>query len=112
MSMSTEYRCLTQDETKLISHLLGKNVSEREALQKQLATALVRVIDSEGSIEFSGADVGPQKLISEGESKDLDGIPVHALLFVKGSHLSELEIYKDNGITISKLPDADSFEIL
>jgi hypothetical protein len=44
----------------------------------------------------------------EAEAKDDDGFTVHALLHVVGRRPIELEIYKDAGSTVKRMPPASA----
>jgi hypothetical protein len=104
------YRPLTTLEEKLISRILSvladKSISFR--------SRSVKTIDSEGSIKFDEVSGGAlqRALPVEAQFQDLDGVYVHALLFVIGDSIDELEFYKGDGSEICKMPDAEHWEIL
>ncbi len=48
----------------------------------------------------------------EAQAPDSDGIHVHFLLHVVSGFAAELEIYKDDGTPIGRLPRADELEVM
>lgn len=86
---------------KNASLLVGEDVSE---------------IDNEGSIKFIHEfnDIPSQQLKFpvEAQAQDGDGIWIHALLFLTGDRIDELEFYKDDSSPIRNFPDLEDWEIL
>jgi hypothetical protein len=76
----------------------------------------LRTIDEDGGLEFR-SDVGGEapvvkRIPVEAEAKDDDGFRVHALLHVVGGRPTELEIYKDDGSRVKRIPPASAFELI
>jgi hypothetical protein len=106
-------RQLTSNEIDLISRIL---VSLGDESISFASTANVQQIDSEGSIKFENAHLlhpSPQKALPiDAQFEDSDGIWVHAILFVVGNTVDELEIYKDDGSPIVQMPGTKKWKIL
>jgi hypothetical protein len=94
------FRPLSDLEGKLLSVLLGTDFPGREALKKQVAVALVREIDDNGSLEFARSDETPAEVVRripvEAELDDSDGVTIHLLLHVVDGLVKELEVYRDD----------------
>lgn len=48
----------------------------------------------------------------EAEGRDADGESVHFLLHVVDGRLSEIEIYRDDGAPLSRMPDPGELEVI
>lgn len=103
---------------ELLSKMLNSDVSSRETIAKQIKNAKSKPINdsnNEFSIEFEVDDEMPYvqvkgRLIAELEAKDIDNVPISALLFVDDGKISLLDIYKANGSSIKELPPASEFK--
>lgn len=107
------YRKIALNEVKLIERILSiikdKNISR--------TTNVVREIDGEGSIKFSkmGHNINkpPQKALPvEAQFQDIDGIFIHAILFVVDDEVDELEIYKDDGSPVMSKPHPNGWSFI
>jgi hypothetical protein len=60
---SQDFRPLSDPEEQLLRVLLSTDFSGRDALVEQVAMALVREIDDNGSLEFASLDKGPAQVV-------------------------------------------------
>jgi quinol monooxygenase YgiN len=125
---SSSFRNLTDYERSLIGRLLEEDFAGRATLASQIEEALVRQLDEHGCLEFSvKRDIVVRQLDehgclefsvkrdivanvkdripTEGEFKDTDGVAIHVLLHVVKGKVDELEIYKDDGSPVVRMPD-------
>jgi hypothetical protein len=107
-----EHRELRPNESGLIRRIL--NSASASALLAQIDEASVYECDREGSLRFSHPPVDSEqrKFPTEAEALDVDGMPIHALLFVAGQWLDEVEFYKDDSSAIVQFPEPDKWEIV
>jgi hypothetical protein len=98
-----------EPELGIIGKLLSADFPGKEELRRQIVQAKVRTIDDNGSIEFStlaGDEARVTRRIPvEGEYEDIDGVTVHILLFVVNGLVDELEIHKEDGSQVVKVPE-------
>jgi len=111
MCIESDFREPSPTERGLIQRLLEADFAGKSELANQLASCRVREIDSDGSLEFELAacyDPAPvaKRIPVEGDGVDEDGIHVHVLLHVVNGFVKELEIYKDDGSPIRRMPKA------
>jgi hypothetical protein len=111
-----EWREPTAEEEGLLALLLSAEFAGKEAIARQLGSAQVRVIDSEGSLALrvsssERADV-KHRIPVEAEAHDRDGVMVHMLLHVVDGVVSELEIYKEDSSPILDLPPANEWHLI
>jgi hypothetical protein len=63
-----------------------------------------RVIDADGSLELSVADVPRADVVEripvEAEAEDIDGVTFHVLLHVVDGYINELEIYRNDSLPV------------
>jgi hypothetical protein len=109
-------RPLTSIERSYVERLLTVDFPGREQIAEQLQSVLARRIDAEGSIEFVPqssvrADV-MKRVPVEGESADVDGVPIYFLLHVVESQVRELEIYKADGSPIKQMPPPEHVDVV
>jgi hypothetical protein len=113
---STNFREISSDEKQLLQHLLNIDFPGRDAIQEQVGNSLVAEIDENGSLEFKskiGIKANVKKRIPiEAEFEDIDGVRVHLLLHVVNGVVKELEIYKDDGSPIIKIPETEKIRII
>ena len=98
------FRALTSTERKLLNSLLRPEFPGKDNLVEQLASAEVRQIDDDGSLQFrihrgSPAAVN-HRVPVEAELEDLDGVTIHLGLHVIDGFLNELEIYREDSLPI------------
>jgi Domain of unknown function (DUF6984) len=110
-----EWRKLAPDEQKILDKMLEGDFPGRDAVTEQIRDALVRQIDSEGSLEFK---VQSDKRVEtkfrvpvEAWCGDSDGRTIYLSLHVVNGRVSELELYKDDSSLICEKPIAEKLEI-
>ena len=76
----------------------------------------MRVIDEYGSLRFDvKTDIKApviKRIPVEAETEDADGVPIHLLLHVVDGKVAELEVYKDDGSPITKMPAASQLRLI
>src|SRR2546430_1059711 len=117
MNSEANFRKPTPAEAELIQRLLMADFPGKAELAAQLRGSLVRQIDSNGSLELKppskSIPAPPTKRIPvEAEAPDQDGVHVHVLLHVVNGLVKEIEIYKDDGSPISRMPKPADFDLL
>jgi hypothetical protein len=107
MVENQDFRRLSDLEGQLLAVLLGTDFSGRDALVEQAATASVREIDHNGSLEFAPADSTlaevARRVPVEAELDDKDGVTIHVLLHVVDGLLKELEVYRDDSGPVQRV---------
>lgn len=110
------FRQMTVGEKDILSRLLDTDFPARDIVCEQLAHAVVRTIDEEGSLEFqttSPQTVPPgDRVPAEARYRDRDEVCVNLLLHVVDGKVRELEVYKDDGSPILTAPNANLLERL
>ena len=102
----------------LMRRLLTADFAGKPEVAKQLGISLVQTIDDEGSLALKPSDTAPPAPVKklpipvEAEGVDVDGIHVHFLLHVEKGFVKELEIYKDDGSPIKRMPSPDELEVI
>lgn len=99
-------RKITNNERELINQILLSWLSQSKG-RNILVGEQVEEIDTEGSIKFIHSSepisILQKKIPVEARVQDVDGIWVHALLFlVDNNKVDELDIYKDDSSPILK----------
>ena len=111
-----QFRDPTPLERSLLARLLQADFPGKEELRFLLRDALVRTIDEDGGLEIKAVAEGTalviKKIPVEAEAKDDDGTVVHALLHVHDGRPSELELYREDGAQIARIPPASAFELI
>jgi hypothetical protein len=110
-----DFRPINSSETSLIDKLLSVNFKGKTELIEQIDKARVRTIDENGSLRFSTtsdvmANVNSRVPV-EAECLDSDNILIHALLHVLDGRIWELEIYRDDSLTVKRRVDVDDWEV-
>jgi hypothetical protein len=107
MVENRDFRRPSDLEGQLLAVLLGTDFSGRDALVEQVATASVREIDHNGSLEFAPTDRTlaevARRVPVEAELDDKDGVTIHVLLHVVDGLLKELEIYRDDSGPVQRV---------
>jgi hypothetical protein len=92
---------MTPLERAIVDRLMEVDFPGRDEVANQLQGSMVRIIDSEGSIEFLPSSVRraavDRRIPVEAEFRDSDGLPVYFLLHVVDGLVRELEVYKADG---------------
>ena len=117
MKIDQHFREPTSNEAGFIEQLLAADFPGRQELVKQLDGYRVRIVDDEGSLELELSDAATPATVErripvEADAVDEDGIHVHFLLHVVGGFAKELEIYKDDGSPIKRMPRSDNLEVI
>ena len=108
-------RPLTDYEKQLVLKLLEALLNGAQYAE-QLNNVQVSRWAGDSSLKFefreSVGSLGNEMGIPvEGEFKDVDGVPIHVLLHVKDGRLHILEIYKENGSEVIRMPPAADLQI-
>ncbi|HEY6001855.1 MAG TPA: hypothetical protein VIV57_03205 [Anaeromyxobacter sp.] len=117
MRTETQFRKPSSMEAAVIRRLLTAEFPGKQDLAKQLNGHRVRIIDDEGSLEIEpNATAKPaaveKRIPVEADGVDEDGICIHVLLHVVEGFATELEIYKDDGSPVRRMPSADDLEVM
>jgi Domain of unknown function (DUF6984) len=117
MPEKSDFREASLEERLLLQGLLEVDFAGKREVAAQLNASRVRTLDPEGSLEldpgthFEKAPVD-KRIPVEAEGIDEDGITIHVLLHVVDGVVKELEIYKDNGSPIRRLPNSCDLKLL
>jgi hypothetical protein len=115
-NVELDFRKPTNEERALLERLLEAEFPGRDQLAPMVRNLLVRTIDEDGGLELRSEVSGEAPVVKripvEAEAKDDDGFRVHALLHVVGGRPVELEIYKDDGSTVKRMPPPSTFELI
>ncbi len=103
------FRAIQPQEQRVISSLLVEPFPGRDEIFEQMATAMAKTIDENGSLEFlinSLTKLNHVKYVVpvEGEYEDRDGGTVHVLLHVSGDKIHELEFFREDGARVLSWP--------
>jgi uncharacterized protein DUF6984 len=112
------FRPLSGMERRILDKLISAVPSGSDTLKAQLDLSLVKKIDEFGSLEFSISGGHKYSDISgpliTGQQQDVDTIPSHGpyinfILFLRDGTISELQIYKDDGCSVTASYDPNKF---
>jgi uncharacterized protein DUF6984 len=117
MLTEQQFRTPTSGERDIFRRLLSADFPGRPEILLQLENCRVRIIDDEGSLEITPGETAPPATIRkripvEAEAADKDGIYVHFLLHVANGFVNELDVYKDDGSPIQRMPSPDEMEVI
>ena len=112
-----QFRPPAATEAEVIQRLVAADFPGKEQIADQLRNYRVRRIDEEGSLELRLTGIAPaakvdKRIPVEAEAPDSDGIHVHFLLHVIDGFAAELEVYKDDGTHIERLPRPDEVKVV
>jgi uncharacterized protein DUF6984 len=112
-----QFRPPAPAEAEVIQRLVSADFPGSGQIADQLRDYRVRRIDGEGSLALRLAGVAPAATVDkrvpvEAQAPDSDGIHVHFLLHVIDGFAAELEVYKDDGSHIQRLPQAGELEVI
>jgi hypothetical protein len=109
---------LSDNELRVISRVLQADFPGAVELRLHATVGRAVRLDLQGGpvLEFIlPADVMSASVTHpvpvEAEGQDLDGTRIHFLLHVRDGVLKELEIYREDGQQIQRLPNADSLSV-
>ena len=93
-----KFRAPSQTEQRILELILSLPFEGRDELIDQVASAKVRTIDSDGSIEISPRvrrrSPVPLRVPVIADTQDADGVPIRILLHVVNGVAEELEIFR------------------
>jgi len=117
MRTEHDFREPTPAERAVMRRLAAEDFPGKEEIVRQLVDCRVRTIDDEGSLELEVNAAGRPAMVKkripvEAEAIDEDGIHVHVLLHVVKGLAKELEVYKDDGSRVRRMPSADDLEVV
>ena len=109
-------RSLTDCERRLLDRLLHLDFPGRDEIRQQIEECEVEPLDSDGSLNFhlkrrTSAVTTKFRVPIEAEAMDSDGIKIHVLLHVVMGKIAELEVFKDDGSPVAKMPKPEAFEL-
>lgn len=111
-----EARPIGEDERNILATLLRAEFPGRSELAQQAGTALVRSLDTNGSVSFVRVEGPSAKVVRripvEAEVEDEDGTIIHVLLHVLDGRLNELEIYREDSGPVTRTPSPDSLQLI
>lgn len=117
MRREEHFREPAPTEREVMQKLLAADFPGQREIAAQLANCRVRTIDDEGSLELELSDAAKPAMVErripvEAEGVDEDGIYVHVLLHVVKGFAKELEVYKDDGSAIRRIPSACDLKVV
>lgn len=116
MSANAQFRTPTISEQALLERLLEADFPGRDDLRPMIRDLQVRTIDDEGSLELQSQSSKRASVVKripiEAEARDEDEITIHVLLHVKDGQPAELEIFKDDGSSVKRMPSPTAFELI
>ena len=111
-----EPRKLSPFESGIIAAMLSHDFQGRNELKAQLSSATAIDYadkDNYGSIQLIiSSDIVAHvadRVAAELTAKDVDGVPIEALLHVVDGKACELEFYKADGTPIQSMPSPEDF---
>jgi len=110
------FREPTGEERALLDRLMQGDFPGRDELARLLVNIFVRNIDADGGLELQTQVQGrapvTKRIPIEAEARDEDGIAIHALLHVIEGKPVELELFREDGRNVKRLPDPSEFELV
>ena len=110
-----EFRELNHTERAIVAHLLKIPFPGSEDVAEQFQHALIRRLDDNGSVDFlikTDTKARVQNRVPvEAEGEDLDGTTIHVLLHVIGGIARGLEVYKEDGSSVIKMPEPSKLRL-
>lgn len=90
--------------------------AETSVFLSQLEDLQVETIDDYGSLALHSpvthANEGMSPIRAEAHAKDADDIKINFIVFASGPALTELQIYKDDGTPIKRMPAIGQIETI
>ena len=112
-------RPINESERQILDRLLHVDFPGAAELRVQAARSQIDRLDIAGGpvFEFNFSNDVVRASVSypvpvEAEGVDQDGARMHLLLHVRDGVLQELEIYREDGQQIQRLPKADSVDVM
>lgn len=98
-----------------MTRLLEPDFPGRDQLLLQVPSVTACELDEDGGLALrcQSVELAPvkQRVPTEGECVDVDGMTIHILLHVVNGLLHELEIYKDDSSRVLRPPAAESISV-
>lgn len=115
-----DYRPITNREKAILLRLLELNFRGRDAIREQVGGLLGKQIDNEGSLSLkvtskTRADI-PGGIAVEARYSDSEAVDpwephVNLLLHIADGQIKLLEVYKDDGSPIRRMPDPEELQL-
>jgi hypothetical protein len=111
-------RPLVDEERLLLNRLLTRDFPGRDALKDQLRSVRVAAdcltcASRELTVPSEVTRAGIARRIPvEATGSDEDGVPIHILLHVVDGVISSVEVFRDDGGEIRRMPSVDSLNVL
>jgi hypothetical protein len=116
MIMDSVFRSPSPVERELLRRLLEADFPGRDELRSIIEHVEVKTLDEFGSLGLrtEGEIRSPvlKRVPVEAEAEDEDGVIVHVLLHVVEGQPVELEIFKEDGSLVKRMPSASAFEVM
>jgi len=116
MTAESEFRKPTVHEQVLLNRLLEADFPGREEIRPLLSRVVVKTIDEGGGLELKSEVEGEapvtMRIPVEAEGKDEDGVVIHVLLHVVDGRPAGLEIFREDGETVRRMPSPAALELV
>ena len=103
-------------ERRLIQTLLSESFPGRDELAIQASTASVKPGDDESILFVVDASLPPAPVLYrvpvDGSAEDVDGVPIHFLLHVVNGRLTEIDVHREDGKLIRRMPNPESLRLV
>jgi hypothetical protein len=110
------FRKPTHVEQSLLGRLLEAEFPGRDELALMVGNVLVRTIDEDRGLELRSLVEGKSPVVKrvpvEAEAKDEDGVVIHMLLHVVDGRPVELELFREDGTTVRRVPSPSALELI
>ncbi len=113
-----EPRPLVDEERLLLDRLLTRDFPGRDALKDQLRSVRIAAdcltcASRELTVASKVARAGVARRIPvEATGADEDGVPIHVLLHVVDGAIFSVEVFRDDGGEIRRMPSVDSLDVV
>jgi len=112
----SQFREPTAVEGALLHRLLEADFPGRSELAALRRNVLVRIIDENGGSELESQIEGKASVMKrvpvEAEGKDEDGANIHMHLHVNEGRPVELELFREDAVTVKRVPPPSAFELI
>jgi hypothetical protein len=110
------FRQPTQVERSLLDRLMQADFPGKDGLALLLRNIVVKTIDENGSLELKSTVERKAEIVKrvpvEAEASDSDGVVIHLSVHVVDGGPVEMELFREDGKTIKKIPPASTFELI
>ena len=115
-NVGSYFRKPTAEERSLLGRLLEAEFPGKDELAPMVRNVLVRTTDEDGGLELRSQTEGKSPVVKrvpvEAEAKDEDGVVIHMLLHVVDGKPVELEVFREDGATVRRMPDPSALELI